>query len=258
MFYVLSKILDMFFSPLTWALLFGGAGLSWKRGRRISGRRRLLPFVGLAILFLFSTGPVSNALFGGLERSAKKTMRDDVAYDAAVLLGGIADDRAMISSGQPSYNDNVERLLATYDLLRQGRARYAILSGGPVDASRAAASEAVVLADQLVSWGIEPGRIVIENRAMNTRENAVYSAEIVRERGWSKVVIVTSAFHMSRSIGCFRAVGLDVDTLPVDYRTFDGRFSGDWMPRAHFLDVSTSALREWAGRVIYKARGYSK
>ena len=80
----------------------------------------------------------------------------------------------------------------------------------------------------------------------------------MRARGFHTVLIVTSAFHMPRAHGCFRAVGLEVDTLPVDFRSFAAPYRGEWIPRAKHLEESTEAIREWFGRFIYRVRGYSK
>jgi uncharacterized SAM-binding protein YcdF (DUF218 family) len=187
-----------------------------------------------------------------------RTARPEVTYDVVVLLGGVVDDRVQATSGQRAFNDNNERLLETFDLLRDGTARYAILSGGSATANPMRVTEAGALAAQLVAWGIVPDRLVIEDQARNTYENAVFSSAIVRARGWRSVLIVTSAFHMPRAYGCFRAVRLDVDTFPVDFRSYASPFSGEWMPRVHYLEGSSIAIREWSGRAIYRARGYSR
>ena len=97
-------------------------------------------------------------------------------------------------------------------------------------------------------------RIVLERGSRNTRENAVESARIVRERGWKTLLLVTSAMHMPRAAASFRAAGLDVDLLPVDHRA--GEQAGNLLPRAEALERSTEALRELAGRAIYRAIRY--
>jgi uncharacterized SAM-binding protein YcdF (DUF218 family) len=115
-----------------------------------------------------------------------------------------------------------------------------------------------VVAKQLEDWGIAHDRIVVEDRALNTRDNAVESARIVRERGWRDVLIVTSAHHMPRALECFNAVGLPVDTMPVDFRSYDASgVSSTWMPRSGALNQSTSAIRELVGRVVYRVQGYA-
>jgi uncharacterized SAM-binding protein YcdF (DUF218 family) len=253
-FFFLSKTLDALLSPLTWAALLVAVGIS--RGS-LARRDRWLIASGLGVLVLFSFEPFENALLDALERSAPNTYRADVTYDAVILLGGAVERSSR--PGRPSYNDSVERLLATYDLLRSDRARLAIVSGGAVDSATHDPVEAVVLGGQLVDWGVAPERVIIEPRARNTHENAVESQRIARERGFSRLLVVTSAFHMPRALACFRAVGLPVDALPVDYRAYDAkRFSGSWLPRANYLERSTMVLREWFGRGIYRLRGYAR
>ena len=99
--------------------------------------------------------------------------------------------------------------------------------------------------------------IVEEPQSRNTRENATESAKIVAARGWKKLLLVTSAAHRPRAQGCFRAVGLDPDTLPVDHRHSKGPLGG-FAPRAVHLNASTDAIRELTGRVIYRVMGYTK
>jgi uncharacterized SAM-binding protein YcdF (DUF218 family) len=209
------------------------------------------------MLWALSTDPVANRLWRSLETATVSTMKRDVTYDAVIVLGGLVQDEADEWTDQHSYNDSVERMLASYDLVRAGRARYVLASGGASYKSPTAIPEAHAIVEQLAAWGVDRDRLVAEERSLNTRDNAVESARIARERGWTKLLVVTSAFHMKRSIGCFKAVGLEVDTLAVDYRTYDpDRRSGSWLPRSMNLYVSTAALREMAGWWIYRARGY--
>ena len=235
------------------ALLYDGRP---RRKVTRSTARRLVA-AGLAVLLFFSFEPVGNALLRGLERSAPRTYRDDVAYDAVILLGGVVE-RAWVP-GEPAYNESVERLVVTYDLLRRDRARAVLVSGGVLDPAEPGLIEARALADQLVDWGISPDRVVVEPHSRNTHENAVESQRIASEHGWTRLLVVTSAFHMPRALGCFRAVGLTVDALPVDYRSYDpSRFSGSWLPRANHLERSSMVLREWFGHGIYWLRGYAR
>jgi uncharacterized SAM-binding protein YcdF (DUF218 family) len=251
-FFYLSKILDVFLTPLAWTVLLVLVGIAGPP------RRRWVAALGVALLLFFSLESVSNALYRSLEEPPLRTYKSGVTYDVVILLGGVVDDRAVFTSGERSFNDNNERLLETYDLLRTGAAKNAIISGGVVSANRSQVVEAHALTDQLVAWGIAPKRIVIEDKAKNTHENAVESAAIVRAQGWKSVLIVTSANHMPRAYGCFRAEGLDVDTKPVDFRSYGSAFSGELIPRAEYLQASSAAIREWFGRWIYRLRGYSK
>jgi uncharacterized SAM-binding protein YcdF (DUF218 family) len=252
-FFILSKLLDVFLSPYTWALLLLAAAVPWRvraRSPRQLRRRRVFAAVGLAIFLVGSFPPFANALQWHLEHSSTSTYDDSATYDAVILLGGVVEEDAMRSSGQIAFNENVERLIVTHRLLRDGKARVAIVSGET--------PEADALAKQLEDWGIAKDRIILEPRARNTRENAVFSQEIARARGFERVLIVTSAFHMPRAAECFAAVAMKVDTLSVDYRASRKIPFGEWIPRARSLALSTMLIREMAGRFIYRAQGYGK
>jgi uncharacterized SAM-binding protein YcdF (DUF218 family) len=211
------------------------------------------------MLLVFAMPAVSNAMLSRLEHASAPTYRPDVTYDAVVLLGGMTDERVTARTGQPSYNDNVERLVMTHQLLADGKARFAIVSGAAVDPSLDEWSEARMLERQLVAWGIDPSRVIIEDRARNTHENALYSKRIAVERGFREVLVVTSAFHMRRSAECFEAVGMEVDTLPVDYRTHPTRLGLDTLlPRSGALAESTMTLRELFGLYVYRFQGYAR
>ncbi|MCP3098756.1 YdcF family protein [Myxococcus sp. K15C18031901] len=255
MFLFLSKVLDLFLAPLTWALLL----LLLGRVRRLRPAvSRALSVAGLGVLYAFSSEGVATALTRAVEAGARDTSRPDVTYDAVIVLGGALDPSATERTGQPEYNAAVERVLRGFELLREDRARQVLLSGGSLDPSPEAVVEADVLSRQLQAWGIPAERIVTEGRSRNTRENAVESARIVQERGWRTLLLVTSAAHMPRAAGCFAAVGLHPDTLPVDARTPSERAGrSSWLPRAGFLNQSTDALRELAGRAVYRLRGWT-
>jgi uncharacterized SAM-binding protein YcdF (DUF218 family) len=93
----------------------------------------------------------------------------------------------------------------------------------------------------------------------NTHENAVRSAKTLRDRGWSHVLLVTSALHMPRAAGCFRAEGVAFDTLVVDHLARAPAFRRTSLdPRADALALSTAVLREGFGRVVYRVMGYAR
>ncbi len=257
MFFFLSKVLDVVLTPHAWGLLLLLASIPWtRRSLRRWRRRRALAVAALAVLVVFSLEPVSNAIQWSMERDAPSTYRPDVTYDAVVLLGGVTDERVIAITGQPAYNDNVERLIMTNRLLHEGKAKVAILSGAAMDADLVPFGEARVMRDQLREWGVDDDRIIVEEKARNTRENAVYSAEIVRARGFQRVLVVTSAMHMKRAQECFAAVDLPIDTLAVDYRAHDRK--KELLPRAHALATSSTYIRELFGRVIYRMQGYAR
>jgi uncharacterized SAM-binding protein YcdF (DUF218 family) len=259
-FFLLSKVLDVFLGPYAWGLLLLAAAVPWgPRAARRWRRRRAFGVAALVVLLLGGMSPLAHAIQWRLEHADPATYRPEVTYDAVVLLGGLVDEESSAENGRPAYTDAVERMLVTYDLLREGRARVAIVSAAP-NPDFPEHGEAAVVARQLEAWGIAKDRILVEDRARNTRENAVYSQQIARERGISRVVVVTSAFHMTRAAECFAAVDMPVDTLPVDYRAHakEGASFSGWIPRGDGLSDMTGALRAAFGRVVYRVRGFGK
>ena len=256
MFFVLSKTLDLLIDPLAWIVGPLAVGLFLLARER---RRRLafsLCALGLGVLFLGSLPPVANRLWHSLESQAVSTIRADVTYDAVVLLGGMVSPMGSTREN-PAWNDNIERLLTTRELLRAGRARAVIVTGGHYG-TPGLPTEAEYLAKELEALGIEEERIILENRALNTRENATLTKAIVEARGLKTLLVVTSAFHLRRAKGCFEAVGLDADYLPVDYRMRDPALDTRLMPRADSLGDTAKALRERVGLLVYQALGYAK
>jgi uncharacterized SAM-binding protein YcdF (DUF218 family) len=253
-FLALSKVLDWLLAPLSWALLLLLAAALLRRRPRLSWA---LAGLGAATLVLFSIGPVANGLVRLAERGAPSTYRPEVVYDAVVVLGGMVDDAASRASGATELDGRVDRLLRAYELARAGRARAVLVSAGVVAPVPGDVPEADRLAAKLVEWGIPAGQVVVEASSRNTRENAIESSRIAAAHGWRSLLLVTSAAHVARALGCFRAVGLEPDVLPVDFRAGDGRGEG-WLPRAGALERSTEALRELAGRAVYRTMGYTR
>jgi uncharacterized SAM-binding protein YcdF (DUF218 family) len=214
-FVFLSKILDLAFSPLSWALLFVFASVLLRRRARWSIG---LAFAGIALLYIPSTEPVANALAHYAEASAVQSYRPDVTYDAVILLGGSLVEASTRRAGQPEFDASAERFFRAYELLRQGKVKNIVISAGTIDPRPPELLEPNVLGRQLEAWGISKDRIFRETRSRNTHENATFTHTIVHDQGWRSVLIITSAFHMKRSLGCFRAEGMTPDTLPVDFK----------------------------------------
>ncbi|WP_242340716.1 MULTISPECIES: YdcF family protein [unclassified Anaeromyxobacter] len=252
MFLSLSKLLDLAVAPLTWTLvLLLGAALFHRRPRAPWA----LGLAAVAVLVAPSLAPVANGIQRFAEAGAERTFRPEVVYDAAIVLAGQVDADASRESGETELQDAVDRVLRGLELWRAGRVRHLLVSGSPVELAPGEPSEAERLRDALVRWGVPAAAIVIEPRSRNTRENAIESARLVAAHGFRSLLLVTSAAHVPRALGCFRAVGLSPDVLPVDRRAGRG---GSWLPRAGALAQSTKALHELAGRVVYRLAGYSR
>jgi uncharacterized SAM-binding protein YcdF (DUF218 family) len=257
LFVALSKTLDLLLDPVAWAIALGLLAVALRRRPRAGA---VLAIVVPLLLWAFSTEWTAEALASTAEEGARDTSRPGAAYDAVIVLGGAMDPEATEAKGRLELNAAADRYVAAFELLRVGRARTALLSAGSLSSRPEAPREAELAARMLARWGIEPERLVVEARSRNTRENAVECARIVRERGWRRLLLVTSAAHLPRALGSFRAVGLEPDALPVDFRAGGpgGISAARLLPRARALGDSAEVLRELAGRVVYRVLGYSR
>ena len=251
MFYLLSKILDLAFSPVAHALIYGAFAMVFlRRGKPRVGW--VLGITAWVTLYVPSSGGVARWLMQTVETFDGPRTKEGTHYDAVILLGGFAGRSEL---GTVELSEGADRLLAAWRLVREGKADKVLIAGG---APEGVEPEARLAASLLREAGIEDARILSDERSRNTRENAIEVRAIVDRAHLSKLVLVTSAVHMERALGCMRAVGLRPDALAVDYLRPNLRFGFDLLvPRADYLRLSELALRELAGRLIYRARGYA-
>jgi uncharacterized SAM-binding protein YcdF (DUF218 family) len=251
-FVALSKILDLAVEPLAWALVLGLLALVLHRRGRTPW---VLGALAVAVVAVFSVGSVASRVAGLAERGVRSTVRSGVVYDAAVVLSGMVDEGASRASGSIELTGTADRITRAFELWRAGRVRHLLLSGGMPFPAKGGVPEPERLRELLLRWGVPPDAIVMETRSRNTRESAIESARLAAAHGFRSIVLVTSAAHVPRAMGCFRAVGLSPDVLAVDRRA--GGNAG-WLPRSAALDESTRALRELGGRLAYWVVGYTR
>lgn len=255
---LLDKTLTAFASPLGFAVSFLAVGLllAAARLRRAGLVAGLLSFL---LLWAASTPWVANRLLATLEDQYPALRVDDYpASDAVIVLGG-AISPATARNPYPDLGSASDRVLHALRIWRAGKAKVIVIAGGQVFDPNAANTEAAAIRDLLVSWGIDPAAIIIEERSRNTHENAVLSAPLLAARGLRSALLVTSASHMPRALAAFRMAGVNVLPAATDYGT-----TGDLpplplsvLPDASSLDASTRAMREWLGLLVYRLRGWA-
>ncbi|MET0257687.1 MAG: YdcF family protein, partial [Methylobacterium sp.] len=104
--------------------------------------------------------------------------------------------------------------------------------------------------------GLDERRLVLEDRSRTTRENALLTRELLQPQSGQVWLLVTSAAHMPRSVGCFRAAGFDVLPYPTDYQTPGG--ASIWEPSSatvRNVEKVHFAIREYLGLVAYRLTG---
>ena len=130
-----------------------------------------------------------------------------------------------------------------------------VFSGGSGDLLIQELKEAPLVAPLLRQLGVDPGRVIIEDQSRNTAENAVFSRRLAKPRPGETWLLITSAFHMPRTVGSFRQAGWRVTPYPVDYRT---RGKGALPFRFNFIGGVASldsALHEYLGLLFYWITG---
>jgi uncharacterized SAM-binding protein YcdF (DUF218 family) len=199
---------------------------------------------------------VSSSLCRLLESRNPRPEKLARAPGAIVMLTGMTDE-ARISPSYYELTEASDRFVETMRLAHRYPRALVVLSGGsaalrPEGRQR----EGRVLARLARELGISDSRLLVDDRARNTRENAVESKRLLdgrKVRG--PVLLVTSAWHMPRSLGCFERVGLKVTPWPVDFQGL-GYGPGAFIPRSDGLLRSRMALHEIVGLFVYWIMDY--
>ena len=200
---------------------------------------KLIAFSGALMLYLLSIEPVKDMLYRPLESSYQRV--EHIEADAIVVLGGGSYKTGILKE------DSMKRLLTGF-LLHKRHNLPIILSGGAVLGNL---PEAEVMKQVLEELGVDKGSIITESRSRDTHENAKYVKEICQQRNFKKVVLVTSAYHMPRSVSSFKKAGLDVVPYPTDFKQ-DKRYNVySLVPSVGVLHDSTKAVREHLGNLAY-------
>jgi uncharacterized SAM-binding protein YcdF (DUF218 family) len=256
MFFVLSKIFAFFGALSNLLIVIGlvGACLLLTRFERL-GRRLMV--VSLLLLAVAGLSPLGNALILPLEQRFPLWDASRGSPDGIVVLGGAISADVSVARRQPTLNEAAERMTGVAELARHYPAARIVFTGGSAKLF-GGASEADFVLPLFESFGIAPGRVLLESRSRNTAENARFTKELVQPQARERWLLVTSAHHMPRSIGVFRREGFPVEAYPVDWRTRGPEDSIlPFLTLGAGLRRTDTALHEWVGLVVYWLSGQS-
>ncbi len=258
MYIYLSKILPLLVLPIGIAIELCLLALIYirKDRGRVAG---FLIFLAVVVLWGSSMPLAGNALMGRMERDYPPArLREVPASKCLVLLGGAVDPVAPPRE-EVELNEGADRVREAALLYNVAKAQTIIASGGKQPWSPYEESEARAMRTLLLEWGVPKGMVVIEEKSRNTRENALYTVEMLQHMDCGTPLLVTSAAHMKRAVGAFAVLGQKVTPVPVDIRAIEMEDFG-WMellPTADALKMTTDAVREWIGRQVYEMRGWN-
>lgn len=255
MFFLASKIFWLLAQPLSVVfllMLVAVAALFW-------GKKRLA--AAALILGLVIHGAVS---FTNLGYLVMQPLEDRFAVpapppqtvDAIVMLGGATLEGPSSARQITELNDAGDRLTTTLWLAQAYPTAKIFISGGSGLLIDEGEPEATTAERFFLAFGIAQDRLVLEDGSRNTEENVANTKGLLGENADGTIVLVTSAFHMPRSVGIFEKAGISVIPWPTDYRTPGPQGFGFQIANpVQNVNVSTAAIKEWVGLVIYNLTG---
>lgn len=254
MFFVLSKLFWFLVQPVNLAiiLLLVACLLAFLRWKRSAAR-----LAGCATLWLVLCVWTS---FGAIlvtpleERFPRPPLPGSVA--GIVVLGGGFEGGINLARGGYELNSGGDRYVEAAILARRFPDARIVISGGSGALMLDGEDDASTALRLMEAVGVARDRLFLEGKSRNTHENAVFTKDLVSPASGETWLLVTSAFHMPRSMALFRKVGFDVVPWPVDYRTSGREGIGLFVDNpVDSLQTSTLGIREWIGLVAYWITG---
>jgi uncharacterized SAM-binding protein YcdF (DUF218 family) len=254
MFFILSKTVAFLLLPSNFLIIAGLIGLVLMATRRRRAGKRVA-LTCLVLLLAIAILPLWVLLTNPLENRFPPWDPARGAPDGIVILGGAINPDVSADRGAPQFREDTGRIIAIAKLARQFPAARIIYSGGNGSLFPGQPAEADFLAPVLDDFGVPRSRVVLENRSRNTIENAVFSKDIAQPKPGERWLLVTSAWHMPRAIGCFRRAGFPVEAYPVDWRTrTHPRYMISTWPVANLYGTDV-IVHEWLGLLAYWVTG---
>ncbi len=255
MFYALSKILWFCLQPsslIGLTLLLGLVALARNRVRL----GRWLLTGGTLALAIGGLAPVGDLLIAPLENRFQHADPGSGPVHGIIVLGGAEDPRLSRSRDVMSLNEAAERMTETVALSRRFPEARIVFSGGSDALITTKPPEAETAAKLLEALGVAASRMTLEAKSRNTHENAVFTRDLIQQKPGERWLLVTTAWHMPRAMGCFRQAGVRVEPWPVDYRTPQ---AFEWFRLYSSLPEGLRRLdfvmKEYVGLVAYRLTG---
>jgi uncharacterized SAM-binding protein YcdF (DUF218 family) len=256
LFFALSKTLGVMLLPTNFLIGLGLAGAVLLFTRLASLGRKLV-IASLVLLAICGFSPLATLLLLPLEQRFPPWDDTRGAPDGILVLGGSIDPELSAAHRVTVFKGSVDRIVAAAALAHRYPNARIVFSGGSANlVSDDSAKEADYVVSVFEGLGVARDRLTMERGSRNTQENAEFSKALIAPKPGERWLLVTSAYHMPRSIGVFRKAGFAVEPYPADWRT-GGRV--DLLAFSTFasegLDRTDTAIREWIGLAAYRLSG---
>ncbi len=250
LFFYSSKIVWMLMAPDNLFVILLVTSLLLLLFRQTRKGLALLTLLTLSLLLL-SVFPIGSWLLYPLESRFQSNPSLPDQVDGIIVLGGSVLPQGSQDWNQLQTNFAHERLSSFIQLAKRYPDARLLFTGGNASLNRKRPSEANWVKPYLIQSGITEDRLILENKARNTAENVTLSKKLLDPQPGQQWILITTAFHMPRSVGIFCQQGWPVMAYPVDYQTVPSE-----MYRMHFnlLEHARNlalAAREWAGLLAY-------
>jgi uncharacterized SAM-binding protein YcdF (DUF218 family) len=252
--FLISKIIWLVAQPLSIAFLFAalGAFLALVGWRKLGGFSSLL-----AALVLFTTlyTTAGSVALQHLEAEYEKP-EDPETLSCMIVLGGVFESEVTTARGGIEFNQAADRFVEALRLALKYPQSRILISGGDGSFSGIYEGEAQASERFFTAFGVDAGRMVKENTSRTTYENTVNTSDMLQAQGLSDCLLITSAFHMPRSMALFGKAGIPVTPWPVDFRTSGNVTLGfDFTQPALNAQLTATAMREWMALTGYRLAG---
>ena len=254
MFFFLSKILAFLIAPYTW--LFFGLIFLLKKLWHTPYKKWVLGFA--IFMYVISNSFLVDEVVRAWEYCDDDIYLKDTKYDLAIVLGGMGriDER----QERFDFNSSGDRLFQTLELYHKKRVKKLLITGGSGSISKPHHREAGYIKKYLENIAIPDSSIIIENNSKNTYENAIFTKHILDSIQFKgSILLVTSSFHMRRSMAIFEKAGYkNVTPYVTNKITGPRKFEFDYcfIPNTEAVWSLNLILHEMVGYLTYKIKGY--
>jgi uncharacterized SAM-binding protein YcdF (DUF218 family) len=252
MFFFLSKTLGYLVMPLVLVYMLFITSLLAKP---VQWKKRLL-WTAVALLYFFSNEFIANEVMLAWEVAPTPFKQVTQPYNYGVILTGVTSNDAVLTD-RVFFQHGADRVIHAVDLYKRGHIRKLIVSGGTGRLTTESRKEANDIKKALVLMGVPADSILVENDSRNTHESAMKVKQLLKADE-DEMLLITSGFHMRRSLACFRKVGLAVTPFSTDFYTHPRYFTFDvlFIPKVDALLIWQKLVKEWTGFIAYWLAGY--
>jgi len=254
--FVPGKLLWIVSTPSNSLTILAFLGLAAACLRVMSRKALLVGALGMAGLLVCGFSPLAYWLATPLETRFPQLRPLPAQITGFIVLGGGLRTYETEETGALSLNDAGERILALGDLARRYPSAKIVFTGGRDFFDPRGEGEADLVRRYAQTLGVDPSRIMVESRSRSTYENAIFTREMVQPRDGETWLLVTSAWHMPRSVGTFRRAGFPVIPYPVYFRAPGPAYAWrGFYEVARGLRLTDVVTKEWIGLVAYRLMG---